>query len=1175
MYLNNPICAEPEKRAVLYCINNKLEFNNVTAMKIIMEVCKEKPILWTSGKHIVDITKNVAWEYSGSKVAIERVQSKIVATKLLWAEQEFIANIAADKSQSKPDLDKLVDALYQFNIVDGQSYLALVYFLMQLKYTRGGKEMPKNRSDQRIALFLNGIQGSGKSSLVKALITVEENYGIINNVNSAGTFENRFEENLWKAHLNFCDEVVPSRIARELLIKAIDGGNYQLERKNQTPYIYNVNTNLIFASNDDISLKQRRVAVMKFGERIKTNIPFEMLCGWMKTIMDSLPNFYWHSKMYWSVSNVNQTRLNPLGLETISEFLAGKLGYFAPDEEGKTIKFNTAQIYNMIKEKHNKEFLKTDRKESIRNALEDLVKIGYLERFTYTGGTTKQYTMNIEQYYKFSEWANSINTSDEKLTKISKKELRDLLKPYFEPIPSTSSDGGKSELCTSSGEIPVEGQDSKLNIPQNSCCELNNGLNSVLSKSSLDVPEDTLPTFEMKNNIKELSIDLETYSDVDLKKCGVYKYVESPDFDILLFAYSINGGKVQVVDLARGEKIPENVLKTLTDKSVIKWAFNASFERICLSAWLRKIHPDYFKGYETNETALQNYLDPTSWRCSQIWANYLGYPLSLKSVGAELHLEEQKMDEGKKLINYFCIPCKPTPKNGMRTRNLPEHDLVNWEIFKQYNKRDVEVEMAIKERFRLEPVPDGIWKQYEIDQKINDRGVKIDLVLAKNATEINSNNTSLICSELKSLTGIKKTNSGSQLKEWLATQGIMTETIDKKVIAQLLLEHPTGIIADTLKMKQQLSKNSVSKYTTMLSTACKDSRARGCLQFYGAFTTGRWAGRHIQLQNLPKNYLADLDAARKSVTDLNYSKIKETFKIAGKNCSGEKILTSVDVPDGLSQLIRTALIPGKNHKFIVADYSAIEARVLAVVAHESWRINAFKSGQDIYCASASQMFGVPVVKNGVNGELRSKGKVAELALGYGGAEGALINMGALSMGLKENELPDLVKTWRNANPRITSFWDSCRMAAKHAITTKQTCCAENIKFFCPGNTLSIVLPSGRSLVYRDAQIMRDERGYEVISYRGSRGTKTTEITTYGAKLVENIVQGISRDILAYALQNLSDYRVVAHVHDEVIVEVPKDTPIDTITEIMEQTPSWIKGLPLKAEGYECPYYQKQ
>lgn len=1145
MYLNNPICAEPEKRAVLYCIDKNLEFNNVTAMKIIMDVCKGQPILWTIGKHIVDITRDVAWEYSGSKVAIERVQAKIAATKLLWAEQRFIANIATDKLQSKPDLDKLVDALYQFNIVDGSSYLALVYFLMQLKYTRGKQEMPKNRSDQRIALFLNGIQGSGKSSLVKALIAVEENYGLINNVNSAGTFENRFEENLWKAHLNFCDEVVPSRIAREVLIKAIDGGNYQLEHKNQTPYNYNVNTNLIFASNDDISLKQRRVAVMKFGGRIKKNIPFETLCGWMGTIMDSLPDFYWHSDMYWSVSGVNQTRLNPLGLETISEFLATKLGYFAPDDDERTVKFNTAQIYNMIKEKHNKEFLKTDRKEAIRDALESLVEMGYLERFTYTGGTTKQYTMNIKQYYKFSEWANSINTSDEKLTKISKRELRDLLKPYFEPVPPNNA-----------GVILLPAPTELLELPAPSTAE------------KIDV-------FPATNPIKELSIDLETFSDVDLKKRGVYKYVESPDFDILLFAYSINGGGVQVVDLARGEKIPENVLKALTDKSVIKWAFNASFERVCLSAWLRKVHPDYFKGYETNEKALQNYLDPTSWRCSQIWANYLGYPLSLKSVGAELHLKEQKMAEGKKLINYFCIPCKPTLKNGMRTRNLPEHNLANWEIFKQYNKRDVEVEMAIKEKFRLETVPVSIWEQYEIDQKINDRGVKIDLVLAKNATEINSNNTLVIYSELKSLTGIKNPNSGSQLKKWLATQGIITENIDKKVINQLLLDHPTGIVADALKMKQQLSKSSVSKYTTMLSTACNDSRARGCLQFYGAFTTGRWAGRYIQLQNLPKNYLVDLDAARKAVIDLNYSKIKKTFNIAGKDSSGGKILTPVIVSDGLSQLIRTALIPEENHKFIVADYSAIEARVLAVIAHEPWRIKAFKSGEDIYCASASKMFGVPVVKNGVNGELRSKGKVAELALGYGGAEGALINMGALSMGLKEDELPDLVKSWRNANPRITSFWSDCGIAAKRAITTKQTCCAGNIRFFCPGNTLYIVLPSGRSLVYRDVQIIRDEHGYEVISYRGSRDTKTTEIATHGAKLVENIIQGISRDILAYALQNLTQYRVVAHVHDEVIVEVPKDIPVSTITGIMEQTPSWIQGLPLKAEGYECPYYQKQ
>ena len=795
----------------------------------------------------------------------------------------------------------------------------------------------------------------------------------------------------------------------------------------------------------------------------------------MKQAMDSLPDFNQHGEMYKIIGRANQKRLNPQGIESISKFLGEKFNGFSP-EDNKVIKFNTSQIFDMIKDKPSMEFLKSDRKEAIRDALEYMVKKGYINEFKYKGCTTKQYEINIAKYYKFREWADSINTLDEVNVRITKEELRELLAPYFKPtLPDDYVPLTKIKLP----EVIITPPPAKLlALPSPEYFHKNIGKTDGESDKTADVKNCATST------IKELSIDLETYSDVDIKQNGVYKYADSPNFEILLFAYSVNNSNdIKVVDLASGEKVPEDVLKALTDDTVIKWAFNANFERVCLSVWLKKYYPQYFKGYQSDEKALQNYLSPTSWRCSMVWSNYVGLPHSLDAVGKELNLTDQKMKEGKELIKYFCCPCKPTAKNGMRTRNLPQHNPYAWETFKQYNKRDVEAELEIKERLRLSPVSDDMWQQYALDQKINDRGVKIDAAFVQKALDVDDMVRDVNYAELKNITGIDNPNSTVQLKNWLKTQGVVADSIDKKTIDELLTQHTEGIVPQALKLKQQLAKSSVKKYSRMLDMVTQDGRARGCFMFYGAITTGRWAGRGIQLQNLPQNHLKELDAARNAILNTDYKAMREKFV-------SEDGKTLYNTPDALSQLLRTAIIPEDGHKFIVADYSQIEARVLSVIAGEKWRLEAFAAGKDIYCESASHMFNKPVVKNGINGELRVKGKIAELALGYGGGENALIRMGALDMGLSEDELPSLVKQWRASNPKIVEFWKKCDKAAIKAIKNRTGVEVGNIRFWCPENILYIDLPSGRSLAYRNPELQKDENGYDKIVYKGGKDKKT-------------------------------------------------------------------------------------
>ena len=663
----------------------------------------------------------------------------------------------------------------------------------------------------------------------------------------------------------------------------------------------------------------------------------------------------------------------------------------------------------------------------------------------------------------------------------------------------------------------------------------------------------------MREKIQSLSIDLETYSSVDLKKSGVYPYAESSDFEILLFAYAVNEGAVQVVDIACGEEVPDEILQALTDDTVTKWAYNSQFERVCLSYWLRKNYPQYFSSYSIAEDSVGNYLDPTSWKCSRIWGAYMGLPLSLKGIGAVLKLDEQKMEEGSGLIKYFCKPCRPTKKNGGRTRNLPMHDPEKWILFKKYNKRDVEVELAIKEKLAKFPVPDFVWDEYHLDQEINDRGILLDMHFVEQAITVDAQTKVYLRSKIQEQTGLENPNSVVQMKGWLSDNGVQAESLNKKAVKALISDSEDHI-ADVLSYRQQLAKSSVSKYTAMQNAVCADGRARGMFQFYGANRSGRWAGRLIQLQNLPQNHMDDLEEARNLVCDGNFDALEMLYD---------------NIPNVLSELIRTAFIPKPGYKYIVSDFSAIEARVLSFLAGEQWRVDVFKAGKDIYCESASQMFGVAVVKNGINGHLRQKGKIAELALGYGGSVGALKAMGALDMGLSEDELQPLVNAWRSSNPHITQLWWDIDAAVKKAVMYKTSVQSHGFRIYYKSGMLFIDLPSGRRLVYVKPRMGTNQFGSDSVTYEGINTGKWTRIESYGPKFVENIVQAVSRDILAYAMKTLSHCFICGHVHDELIIECSPDVSLSAVCEQMGRTPPWISGLLLRADGYECSFYQKQ
>lgn len=657
--------------------------------------------------------------------------------------------------------------------------------------------------------------------------------------------------------------------------------------------------------------------------------------------------------------------------------------------------------------------------------------------------------------------------------------------------------------------------------------------------------------------MENLSVDLETFSSVDLKKCGVYKYAESDDFEILLFGYSVDGSEVKVVDLAQGETIPEVVLSALTDETVTKWAFNAQFERVCLSRYLRD------KGINVNPGKTEKseglFLNPCSWHCTMIWSATLGLPISLENVGAVLGLDKQKLTEGKNLIKYFCLPCNPTKVNGGRTRNKYFHDKEKWELFKSYNKRDVEVEMSIQEKLSRFPVPDFLWQEFYLDQEINDRGIGIDPLFVESAIKLDLEVKTHLMSELKHITGLENPNSVLQMRSWLKKHGLEMESLGKKEVAKEL-KTVGKELAEVLRLRQQLAKSSVKKYTAMKNAACMDYRERGMFRFYGANRTGRFAGRLVQLQNLPQNHFPDLAEARSLVKQGNVEALEMLYE---------------DIPDTLSQLIRTAFIPRTGFKFIVADFSAIEARVLAWLAGEKWRMRVFEEGKDIYCSSASQMFGVPVEKHGVNGHLRQKGKIAELALGYGGSVGALKAMGALDMGVREDELQPLVDAWRSSNPMVTTLWWDVDRAVKQCVHEHVSVLTHNIVFTYKSGFLIIKLPSKRCLYYVKPRVEENKYGGESVTYEGVGSTKKWErLESYGPKFVENITQAIARDILLYAMQTLKEYRIVAHVHDEAIIEADKSVSVQSVCELMGRTPPWAEGLLLRADGYECEFYKK-
>ena len=657
--------------------------------------------------------------------------------------------------------------------------------------------------------------------------------------------------------------------------------------------------------------------------------------------------------------------------------------------------------------------------------------------------------------------------------------------------------------------------------------------------------------------INMITIDIETRSDKDISKCGVYAYTDTPYFDILLFAYSIDGQPVQVVDTANGEEIPESILAALADENVVKRAFNCNFERVCLSKYLRENHPQYFQSYSIDEDTVGDFLNPESWHCSMIHARTLGLPSSLAEVGKVLGIEQQKMTEGKALVKFFCVPYDTV--DGVPQFHNPKDYPDKWEIFKAYNKRDVEAELEIDRKLSRFPVPDFLWKEFYLDQEINDRGILVDMQLADKAINLDAEAKEELTAEMKRLTGVENPNSVYQLLDWLETQGYKSDSLGKAQV-QELIKTAKEPVKSVLQLRLQLSKSSVKKYTAMKNTACSDNRARGMFSFYGASRTGRWAGRNVQLQNLPQNHLPDLSEARELVKYGSFEDIQMLYD---------------DVSDTLSQLIRTAFIPKQGMKFIVADFSAIEARVIAWLAGEEWRMKAFANGEDIYCASASKMFGVPVVKHGENGHLRQKGKISELACGFGGSVGAMKAMGADSLGLSDTELKQIVTDWREASPHITEFWWAVDRAVKKAVKEKTATKTHGLLFSYEAGFLFIRLPSGRRLAYAKPYIGKNKFGGESVTYMGINAQKKWDrLESYGPKFVENCVQGIARDLLMYSMQTLSQHFIVGHIHDEMIIECPEDTKLEELCQQMARTPDWAKELLLRADGYECSFYKK-
>ena len=653
----------------------------------------------------------------------------------------------------------------------------------------------------------------------------------------------------------------------------------------------------------------------------------------------------------------------------------------------------------------------------------------------------------------------------------------------------------------------------------------------------------------MVRAMKKLSCDIETFSDVDLIRCGVYKYADSPDFEMLLFAYAADDGDVHIIDIAGSEELPEEIIQAIKSDTVVKTAYNAQFERVCLSRYLKLPEGEY--------------LNPQSWYCTAVQAAELALPLSLADVGSVLGLERQKMTEGKELIKYFCVPCKPTKSNGNRTRNRPCHDINKWETFKKYCMRDVDVERQIADKLKMYPIRDEEHRLYVLDQIINDRGVLVDSELAEQAVKLNSIQTTVAVEQAYMITGLENPNSVTQLKQWLKENGVEIESLSKKAVKSLA-DETDGDVSEMLKLRLLMAKTSVKKYEAVIRSVCSDNRVHGMMRFCGANRTGRWSGNILQPQNLPQNHLPDLTLARDIVKDGDFEMLDMMFG---------------NVPNVLSELIRTILIPKPNHRFIVADFSAIEARVLAWIAGEQWRIDTFKNGGDIYCASASKMFKVPVEKHGVNGELRQKGKISELACGYGGSVGALKNMGAVEMGVQENELQGLINDWRNANPHIVRFWYEVGNAAMKAIKEKTTVPLGKLVFAYERGILFIRLPSGRRLSYIKPRIGTNRFGGDSITYMGINSAKKWDrLETFGGKLTENIVQGTARDLLANALINAANagYDTVFHVHDEIICEVPNGYgSVDELCRLMCIKTDWADGLPLNADGFECEYYKKE